>query len=167
VCALVASCATTGGLTYVFASSQASQAQTSAALPAPVTTAATTVTAAAAPTTPTPAAPTPTTPMTTAAASTGVAAFDGSTVSTRYGPVQVQAQIEGGKLVAVAVEQFPDSDRKSQRINASALPQLQTEALAAQSAQVDTVSGATYTSDGYATSLQSALDQARASGALA
>ena len=58
-----------------------------------------------------------------------------------------------------------NGDRKSVRINASALPELRSEALAAQSANVDTVSGATYTSNGYAESLQTALDAARNAGA--
>ena len=78
----------------------------------------------------------------------------------------MQAQVRNGALVAVAVVQYPDSDRKSVRINQRALPQLQSEALTAQSAQIDTVSGATYTSDGYVKSLQSAIDEARAAGAM-
>ena len=78
-----------------------------------------------------------------------VAAFDGDTIQTKYGPVQVQAQIQDGSLVAVAIVQYPDDDGKSVRINQRALPELQSEALTAQSAQVDTVSGATYTSNAY------------------
>ncbi|MCU1401088.1 MAG: hypothetical protein JWN62_4197 [Acidimicrobiales bacterium] len=85
-------------------------------------------------------------------------------VETRYGPIEVQAQITNGALTDVAVIEYPSGDRKSQRINASALPTLRTEALTAQSASVDTVSGATYTSTGYTQSLQSALDTARAAG---
>jgi uncharacterized protein with FMN-binding domain len=106
-------------------------------------------------------------PVTTAAAAAdAVVAFDGDTVQTKYGPVAVQAQIRDGALVAVAVVQYPDGDGKSVRINRRALPELQSEALAAQSAQVDTVSGATYTSNAYVTSLQSAIDEARAAGAM-
>jgi uncharacterized protein with FMN-binding domain len=63
------------------------------------------------------------------------------------------------------VVQYPDGDSKSVRINSRALPTLRTEVLTAQSAEVDTVSGATYTSDAYARSLQSAIDEARAAGA--
>ena len=70
-------------------------------------------------------------------------------------------------MVTVAVEQSPDSDGKSVRINQRALPLLQSEALSAQSAKVDTVSGATYTSAAYAKSLQAAIDEARAAGVLA
>jgi len=75
--------------------------------------------------------------------------------------------VQDGRLVAVAIVQYPNDDGKSVRINQRALPELQSEALAAQSADVDTVSGATYTSDGYVRSLQSALDAARAAGAIA
>jgi uncharacterized protein with FMN-binding domain len=168
-CALVASCAATGGLAYLFANDQPSAAQSTPVVPTPVTTTPTPAvrtgtanTSSAAP----PTAPADPPPATAPTTNGGVTAFEGDAVSTRYGPVQVQAQVQDGKLVAVAVEQYPDSDRRSERINAGALPLLQSEALAAQSATVDTVSGATYTSDGYSTSLQSALDRARANGAL-
>jgi uncharacterized protein with FMN-binding domain len=60
----------------------------------------------------------------------------------------------------VQVVQYPDSSGRDQEINAQALPILVKETLSAQSAKVDMVSGATYTSDGYLTSLQSALDRA-------
>jgi uncharacterized protein with FMN-binding domain len=60
----------------------------------------------------------------------------------------------------VSVIEYPTSNGKDQQINARALPVLVQETLKAQSADVDMVSGATYTSDGYVTSLQSALDQA-------
>jgi uncharacterized protein with FMN-binding domain len=181
--ALLASCATTGGLTYFFAGTNTSQASspipglvspitTAAAAPSAATVAPSTpaVTATTAPattaTTPTAATPTTTAPATTAASSVDVIAFDGDTIQTKFGPVQVQAQIQNGGLVAVAVVQYPDADGKSVRINERALPELQSEALAAQSAQVDTVSGATYTSNAYTTSLQSAIDEALAAGAI-
>ena len=110
------------------------------------------------------------TPATTAPAAAptanSVVAFEGDTIQTKYGPVQVQAQIQNGSLVAVAIVQYPDDDGKSVRINQRALPELQSEALTAQSAQVDTVSGATYTSNAYVKSLQSAIDDARAAGAM-
>jgi uncharacterized protein with FMN-binding domain len=88
-------------------------------------------------------------------------------IDTRFGPVQVQVQISRGAIVDVAVVEYPNGDNKSIRINSRALPTLRSEALSAQSADVDTVSGATYTSNGYRQSLQSAIDEARASGALA
>ncbi len=175
--ALVASCATTGGLAYFFAGTDASQA--SSAIPglaAPITTTATTTATTVAPATTAPAttAGTATTavpattaaPTTTATATDAVVAFDGATVNTKYGPVQVQAQVQNGTLVAVAVVQYPDGDGKSVRINQRALPELQSEALSAQSASVDTISGATYTSNAYVKSLQSAIDEAKAAGAL-
>jgi uncharacterized protein with FMN-binding domain len=96
-----------------------------------------------------------------------VQAFDGDVVNTRYGPVQVQVQIGDGAISEIAVVQYPSSDGKSERISARSLPILRSEALAAQSARIDTVSGATYTSEGYAESLQAALDQARVAGAFA
>jgi uncharacterized protein with FMN-binding domain len=74
--------------------------------------------------------------------------------------VQVQLTVAGGKITAVQVVQYPDSNGRDQEINAQALPILVKETLSAQSAKIDMVSGATYTSDGYLTSLQSALDQA-------
>jgi uncharacterized protein with FMN-binding domain len=105
--------------------------------------------------------------VTTAAAASTTQAFNGSVVNTRYGPVQIQVQITDGKVSDVAVLEYPDSDGKSERINERALPELRSEVLTAQSANIDTVSGATYTSNAYASSLQSAIDQARAAGATA
>lgn len=84
----------------------------------------------------------------------------GDAAQTRWGPVQVQLTVSGGKVTAVDVLQQPDENHKDQEINARALPILVQETLSAQSAQIDVVSGATYTSDGYTSSLQSALDQA-------
>lgn len=86
--------------------------------------------------------------------------FTGAAESTEYGPVQVRALISGGKLTNVAVLQVPDRGGYEDQIVQIALPQLKSEALSAQSANIDIVSGATYTSQGYAQSLQSALDQA-------
>ena len=85
--------------------------------------------------------------------------YTGSTVDTRYGPVQVRAVVKAGKLTNVVVLQQTDGGRSSQ-IDSYALPILTTEALKAQSADIDVVSGATYTSQGYAQSLQAALDAA-------
>jgi uncharacterized protein with FMN-binding domain len=172
VVALLASCATTSGLAYFFAGSETSQASPPIpGLVAPIATTSPTSTAVAIPSTTianatTAATVTTAAPATIAAAADAVVAFEGSTIRTKYGPVHVQAQIKNGALVAVAVVQYPDSDRKSVRINQRALPQLQSEALTAQSAQIDTVSGATYTSGGYVKSLQSAIDEARAAGAM-
>jgi|SRR4051794_6279529 uncharacterized protein with FMN-binding domain len=84
----------------------------------------------------------------------------GTAADTRWGPVQVQITIASGAITNVSVVQYPNSNGKDEEINARALPILIQETLKAQSADIDMVSGATYTSDGYLTSLQSALDQA-------
>jgi uncharacterized protein with FMN-binding domain len=84
----------------------------------------------------------------------------GDAISTRYGPVQLKVTVSGGKITKVEAVQLPSSDPKSAEISNSAEPQLQQSALTKQSANVDAVSGATYTSDGYKTALQSALDKA-------
>jgi uncharacterized protein with FMN-binding domain len=84
----------------------------------------------------------------------------GSAASTRYGPVQVQITLTGGQVTAVRAVVYPTGSSRDQEINSFAIPQLNQEALAAKSAQIDMVSGATYTSSGYITSLQSALSKA-------
>jgi uncharacterized protein with FMN-binding domain len=84
----------------------------------------------------------------------------GAVVQTRWGPVQVSITVADGKITAVDVPQYPDGNHKDEEINADALPTLKQETLSAQSADIDMVSGATVTSDGYVQSLQSALDQA-------
>lgn len=84
----------------------------------------------------------------------------GDAVSTRYGDVQVQITVAGGKITAAEVTQVPWNDHRDQEINAYAVPILNQEAVQAQSAQIDMVSGATFTSEGYLQSLQSAIDKA-------
>jgi len=84
----------------------------------------------------------------------------GSTASTRWGDVQVSITVTDGKITAVDVPEYPTGNGKDREINADALPVLTQETLAAQSADIDTVSGATVTSQGYLQSLQSALDKA-------
>jgi uncharacterized protein with FMN-binding domain len=91
---------------------------------------------------------------------TGVRTLTGDSVQTRYGPVQVRVTLENGKLTDVTAVTYPQENPRDQQINSYAVPQLTREALTAQSADIDTVSGATYTSEGYRTSLQSALDSA-------
>ena len=92
--------------------------------------------------------------------STGATSITGDTVATRYGPVQVQVDVTGSTLTDVTVLQYPDRDGHSVSINQYALPQLINETLDAQGSDISMVSGATYTSQGYLQSLQSALDQA-------
>ncbi|HEX7305150.1 FMN-binding protein [Lentzea sp.] len=104
-------------------------------------------------------------PMTTtaqpvAASSGGANTVTGPAVDTRWGPVQVEVTFDGGRITAVTVPVYPDGNRKDEQINARALPILVKETLSAQSADIDTVSGATVTSEGYVSSLQAALDQA-------
>jgi uncharacterized protein with FMN-binding domain len=89
---------------------------------------------------------------------------DGAVVSTRYGDVQVRAVVTGGKLTDVVALHLTDQGQRSVSISAGAAPVLRREALAAGSAKIDSVSGASYTSAGYIQSLQSALDAARAAG---
>ena len=85
----------------------------------------------------------------------------GGAASTRYGPVQVAITTDGDTITEVSVLAVPDSaTRRDVEINNYALPILIQETLDAQSANVDMVSGATFTSIGYQQSLQSALDQA-------
>jgi len=85
---------------------------------------------------------------------------NGASVDTQYGPVQVQLKIRGRRILTATAIDYPQTNGRDQQINSYAIPQLQQETVAAQSAQIDTVSGATYTSQGYVTSLQSALDAA-------
>ncbi|MEV6610827.1 FMN-binding protein [Kutzneria sp. NPDC051319] len=81
----------------------------------------------------------------------------GSEVDTEFGPYRVQVTFNGSTITDVQMVETP-SDRRSQRIAESAAPTLRQEALTSQSARIDTVSGATATSEAYAQSLQAAID---------
>jgi len=85
----------------------------------------------------------------------------GDVIMTGYGPTQVQVTVNTGKIVKVTVLQHTDDGVNSQMIDGRALPLLNQETLTAQSAKINAVSGASYTSAGYAKSLQSALDKAQ------
>jgi uncharacterized protein with FMN-binding domain len=85
---------------------------------------------------------------------------NGTSADTRYGPVQVQLHIRGGRIVSATAINYPQGSGRDREINSFAVPILQKETVSAQSAQIDTVSGATFTSEGYKTSLQAALDAA-------
>jgi uncharacterized protein with FMN-binding domain len=137
------------------------------------------------PTTPPSTAPPSTAPPSTAAASTGAStapppprtvaptsappvatsvkakAVDGPTIGTPYGDVQVRVVLRGSRIVDVQPLTLPSDRSRSRRISEQAAPLLRTEALQAQSANIDLLSGASYTSEGYAESLQGALDAAR------
>jgi uncharacterized protein with FMN-binding domain len=93
-------------------------------------------------------------------AASGTTVVNGASVPTRYGPVQVRLTIRNGRIVTATAIDYPSSGGRDREINSYAIPQLERETIAAQSAQLDTVSGATYTSDGYRGSLQAALDAA-------
>lgn len=101
---------------------------------------------------------TPPAPKTTASTFARTQTVQGASEMTRYGQVQVQVTIAGGRITDVQALAYPDRERRDQEINAQAIPMLRNQVLAAQSAKVDGVSGATYTTDGYLASVQSALD---------
>ena len=100
------------------------------------------------------------TPTTTASVRT----LTGTLEQNRYGPVQVRVTVRGTSLVDITALQMPSDRAHSQLLSAEAGPILRSEALQAQSAHINVVSGATFTSDSYAQSLQSTLDQAGIGG---
>ena len=88
----------------------------------------------------------------------GETAITGKVGNTVYGPVRVQLVVKSGKIVKVAILEQPTNTVHDIQIGEFAFPRLISETLAAQSAKIDTVSGASYTSAGYIASLQSAVD---------
>jgi uncharacterized protein with FMN-binding domain len=108
------------------------------------------------------AAPSPDPAASGGAPTTGTssATVTGDAVDTRWGPVQVQITVADGSVTAVTAVMYPQNNQRDVEINSFAIPQLDQEATAAGSAQIDMVSGATVTSTGYLQSLQSALDKA-------
>jgi uncharacterized protein with FMN-binding domain len=129
-----------------------------------VATSAQPVTAGPASTTGAAAAPsTGATPSDAATTSSKSATYTGSVAQTRWGSVQVAITVANGKITNVTVPVYPNGNGRDAQINAYALPILTHETLSAQNARIDTVSGATVTSDGYLQSLQSALDAAHLS----
>ena len=106
-------------------------------------------------------AATPATPPASQAPGTasGSKTVTGEAINTVYGPVQVRITVTGGKITAVTAVEYPTETPRDSQINAFAIPQLNAETLAASSANIDAVSGATYTSQGYIGSLQNALDK--------
>ena len=103
-------------------------------------------------------APQTTTPVGT---TSGHQQIDGPTISTKFGDVQVRVTLDNGRITDVEPLKMPSDRRRSAEITQAATPILHDEVLQAQSAVIDLVSGATYTSDAYAQSLQAALDQSR------
>jgi uncharacterized protein with FMN-binding domain len=104
------------------------------------------------------------TPSSAATGSTGTAGqaktFTGAAWPTIYGPVQVRVTVKSGKVTAATAVEYPTETPRDYQINSFAIPELNSEAVAAGSARIDAVSGATYTSQGYLGSLQSALNKA-------
>jgi uncharacterized protein with FMN-binding domain len=86
--------------------------------------------------------------------------FTGPAVDAYWGNLQVQVVVQNGRITSLSVPKYPSDRRESQRINQQALPLLRNEVVAAQTASVNIVSGATLTSEAFMTSLQSALSQA-------
>jgi uncharacterized protein with FMN-binding domain len=99
------------------------------------------------------ASPTATRPRLTDGTATG------SLIQTMYGPVQIRVTVAAGTITEIAEIKLPFEHEHSRWIRANLVPQLRQRVLTAQSADVDVVSGATYTGQGYLTSLQGALDQ--------
>ena len=106
-----------------------------------------------------PTAPTGTT-LSAESTSSPSGTFTGTTVNTRYGPVQVQITVEAGRITAAQAVRYPNADRHDQQINSRAVPQLNSQVVEAQGSQIDMVSGATYSSAADIQSLQAALDEA-------
>lgn len=90
---------------------------------------------------------------------TGAGTVTGDAARTQYGPVQVRVTVSGGRITDAEALQAPKGGRSDQ-VTADAVPKLNQAAVAAGNADIDAVSGATYTSAGYTQSLQSALDRA-------
>ena len=111
----------------------------------------------------------PTAATTTAATTTAptktapgaVQTVDGPAVETGYGPIQVRLTVRAGRILTATATDYPESAGPSRSINHRAVPVLQAETVSAQGARIDAVSGATYTSAGYVSSLQAALDAAQ------
>jgi len=101
------------------------------------------------------------TPAATTKQSSGITGtFKGDTSQTRWGPVQVAITLTNGKITDVTTLQYPNGDRKSMNISNRVIPWLQEETLQVQSANISGISGATYTSTGFQSSLASALQKA-------
>ena len=92
--------------------------------------------------------------------SSKITSYTGPVAQTRWGPVQVKISVQGGKLTKITIVQQPNGNSRDAEIYSQALPILIDETRKAQSANIDMVSGATVTSDGYVRSLQAALDEA-------
>jgi len=157
--------AATVGATVLTPVSTSAAAMTTAAPAVAAETPATAASEPAATAPPTTAAPATTTAAPAAAVAAGPTFADGTYTgaesSNRWGVVQVEVTVSGGQVADVTALQTPGGKQKSVSINQRAVPVLRSEALTAQSASINSVSGATYTSVSYRASLQSAIDQAQ------
>jgi uncharacterized protein with FMN-binding domain len=102
---------------------------------------------------------TTTSPSSTASSSSGSRAAVGEAVSFQYGELQVKVTEQAGRITNVSIARFEISDPHSQSIDEYAVPRLRQEVISAQSAHIDGISGASYTSQAYEQSVQSALDK--------
>jgi uncharacterized protein with FMN-binding domain len=96
---------------------------------------------------------------TSSAAQATTKTVTGDSTDTRWGPVQVKITVTNGKITSATAVDYPTNNGRDQEINSSAIPTLVQESIGKTNAEIDAVSGATYTSDGYIQSLQSALDK--------
>jgi uncharacterized protein with FMN-binding domain len=127
---------------------------------APTASPSTGIASSAAPTTTPPATIGPPATTSPPATTAGRQTYTGQDVQYVYGDIQVAATVEGGRIVSVSVPQNGAIDGRSQTINSYAVPILEQEAVSAQGLNFNVVSGATFTSDAFAQSLQSALSKA-------
>ena len=104
-------------------------------------------------------ATTATATSTPAKTASGARTATGNAVDTQYGPAQVRVTVKGGKITDIEAVELQSNDSRSQQISSYAAPILKQEALTKQSADIDAVSGASFTSASYTQSLQSALDK--------
>ncbi len=135
--------------------------QAGGSTPAKIVSAPAATSSASASATPSPSASASPSATPSAAPAATAKTFTGSVAQTQYGNVQVSVTIKNGKITDVTPLQLTDRGGKSVAISNQAAPILRSEVLSAQSAQVQNVGGATYTSSGYVTSLQAALDAAQ------
>jgi uncharacterized protein with FMN-binding domain len=99
-------------------------------------------------------------PGSSSSSSAATTTVTGDAADTRYGPVQVRITVRNGKVVGATAIDYPTNDPRDAQINAYAIPVLQQESVGVTNSNIDMVSGATFTSEGYVQSLQSALDKA-------
>jgi uncharacterized protein with FMN-binding domain len=155
---------TSGGISVPTATPSTAQTPATSATPAPAETSAaptpTTSTTSSAPTTTTPTPAKKSSKPSAPKQKLVNGIFDGATSSTVYGPVQVQITVKNSKIVAAKALQLPTGTSVDDQIDAQAVPLLISETIAAQSANISGVSGASYTSQGWYDSLVSAVNKA-------